>query len=57
MSDEKVLKVNEATQEDIGRNRARLGAKVRMDLDVEVGDVVKIIGEKETVAKVFRLSS
>jgi len=57
MSDEKILKVNEASQEDIGRNRARLGAKVRMDLDVEVGDVVKITGEKETVAKVFRLSS
>ncbi len=57
MSDEKVLKVNEAPQEDIGRNRARLGSKVRMALDLEVGDVVKIKGEKETVAKVFRLSS
>ncbi|MFP3872449.1 MAG: CDC48 family AAA ATPase [Candidatus Natronoplasma sp.] len=57
MSDEKVLKVNEASQEDIGRNRARLGAKVRMELDVDVGDIIKVIGEKETVAKVFRLSS
>ncbi len=57
MSDEKVLKVKEAPQEDIGRNRARLGAKTRMKLDVEVGDIVKITGEKETVAKVFRLSS
>jgi len=57
MTDEKVLKVKEAPQEDIGRNRARLGAKTRMDLGVEVGDVVKIKGEKETVAKVFRLSS
>lgn len=57
MSDEIALKVNEAPQEDIGRNRARIGAKVRMDLEVDVGDVVKIIGEKETVAKVFRLSS
>ncbi len=57
MTDEKVLKVKEAPQEDIGRNRARLGAKTRMDLDVEVGDVIKITGEKETVAKVFRLSS
>ncbi|MBS3817000.1 MAG: CDC48 family AAA ATPase [Candidatus Thermoplasmatota archaeon] len=57
MTDEKVLKVHEAPQEDIGRNRARLGAKVRMELDVEVGDVVKIKGEKETVAKVFSLST
>ncbi len=57
VSDEIALKVNEAPQEDIGRNRARIGAKVRMDLEVDVGDVVKIIGEKETVAKVFRLSS
>ncbi len=57
MTEEKVLKVKEAPQEDIGRNRARLGAKTRMDLGVEVGDVVKIKGEKETVAKVFRLSS
>jgi len=57
MADKKVLKVKEAPQEDIGRNRARLGAKTRMDIGVDVGDVVKIIGEKETVAKVFRLSS
>jgi len=57
MSDEKVLKVKEAPQEDIGRNRARLGSKTRMKLGVEVGDVIKIVGEKETVAKVFRLSS
>ncbi|MFP4001329.1 MAG: CDC48 family AAA ATPase [Thermoplasmata archaeon] len=57
MADKKVLKVKEAPQEDIGRNRARLGAKTRMDIGVDVGDVVKITGEKETVAKVFRLSS
>nr|AGF93008.1 AAA family ATPase, subfamily protein [uncultured organism] len=57
MTDKKVLKVKEAPQEDIGRNRARLGAKTRMELDVEVGDIVKISGDKETVAKVFRLSS
>lgn len=57
MSSEKVLKVNEAPQEDIGRSRARLGAKTRMELDVEAGDVVKIKGEEETVAKVFSLST
>ncbi len=57
MAAEKVLKVNEAPQEDIGRSRARLGAKTRMELDVDVGDVVKIEGEKETVAKVFSLST
>lgn len=57
MSDQTVLTVKEAPQDDIGRNRARIGPRTRMELNVEVGDVIKISGEKETVAKVFRLSS
>jgi len=57
MSDQTVLSVKEAPQDDIGRNRARIGPRTRMELNVEVGDVVKISGDKETVAKVFRLSS
>lgn len=50
------LKVKAAPQEDVGRGRARLGPKTRLELGVEVGDAVKIKGERETVAKVFRLS-
>ncbi|MFO7793067.1 MAG: CDC48 family AAA ATPase [Candidatus Saliniplasma sp.] len=57
MSDEVVLTVKEAPQEDIGRNRARIGPKTRMELDVDVGDVILIKGEEDTVAKIFRLHS
>ena len=57
MSDEIVLTVKEAPQEDVGRNRARIGPKTRMELDVDVGDVLMIKGEKDTVAKIFRLHS
>ncbi|MFP4050979.1 MAG: CDC48 family AAA ATPase [Thermoplasmata archaeon] len=57
MSDQTVLTVKEAPQDDIGRNRARIGPRTRMELNVEVGDVIKISGDQETVAKVFRLSS
>lgn len=49
--------MKEAPQEDVGRNRARLGTDTRISLGVEIGDVIKIKGERETVAKVFRLSS
>lgn len=51
-----ILTVKAAPQEDVGRNRARLGPRTRLELDVELGDAVKIKGERETVAKVFRLS-
>ncbi len=51
-----ILTVKAAPQEDVGRSRARLGPKTRLELDVELGDAVKIKGERETVAKVFRLS-
>ncbi|MFO8109842.1 MAG: CDC48 family AAA ATPase [Thermoplasmata archaeon] len=57
MSEKVTLIVKEAPQEDVGRNRARLGPSTRIRLSVEVGDVIKIKGERETVAKVFRLSS
>lgn len=57
MSDEIILTVKEAPQEDIGRNRARIGPKTRMELEVDVGDVIMIKGEKDTVAKIFRLHS
>ncbi len=57
MSEKVTLIVKEAPQEDVGRNRARLGTDTRISLGVEIGDVIKIKGERETVAKVFRLSS
>ncbi len=57
MAENVILTVKEAPQEDVGRNRARLGPNTRMALKVEVGDYIKIKGERETVSKVFRLSS
>lgn len=57
MSDKVLLKVKEAPQEDVGRNRARLGPKTRLKLGVESGDTIKIMGERETVATVFGISS
>ncbi|MFW6040260.1 MAG: CDC48 family AAA ATPase [Thermoplasmatota archaeon] len=57
MAKEVILTVKEAPQEDIGRNRARIGPKTRMKLDLEVGDTIQIEGEEKTVAKVFRLPS
>ncbi len=57
MSDKVLLKVKEAPQEDVGRNRARLGPKTRLKLGVDSGDTIKIMGERETVATVFGISS
>ncbi|MEM2944137.1 MAG: CDC48 family AAA ATPase [Methanomassiliicoccales archaeon] len=43
-------------QSEVGLGRARIDAKTRKELGVEVGDVIEIIGKKKTVAKVFRAS-
>ena len=55
MSKKVILTVKAAPQEDVGRNRARMGPKTRLELGVEIGDAVRIKGEKETVAEVYRL--
>ena len=41
-------------QSEVGFGRARMDAKTRKDLAVEVGDVIEIIGKRSTAAKVFR---
>ncbi len=56
MSKKIILTVKAAPQEDVGRNRARLGPETRLSLGVELGDAVKITGEKDTVAEVYGLS-
>ncbi len=56
MSEETVtLKVIEALQEDVGLGRVRIDSITRVNLGVEVGDVVEITGTKTTSARVFRL--
>jgi transitional endoplasmic reticulum ATPase len=56
MSETITLRVVEAPQSDVGLGRARIDTKTRMDLDVDVGDIVEITGKKNTAAKVFRLT-
>jgi transitional endoplasmic reticulum ATPase len=56
MSGTLTLRVVEAPQSDVGLGRARIDTKTRMDLDVDVGDIIEIIGKKTTAAKVFRLT-
>ncbi len=48
------LKVAEGIQEDMGKGIARIGTAVKEELGVSSGDIVKIKGEKETVAKVWQ---
>ncbi len=56
MSKKIILTVKSAPQEDVGRNRARLGPKTRLALGLDLGDAVKISGETDTLAEVYRLS-
>ena len=49
------LKVVEALQEDVGLGRVRIDSITRVNLGVEVGDIVEITGTKTTSARVFRL--
>ena len=41
-------------QSEVGLGRARIDSKTRKDLGVEVGDVIEIVGKRNTAAKVFR---
>ncbi|MCW3989404.1 MAG: CDC48 family AAA ATPase [Candidatus Bathyarchaeota archaeon] len=48
------LKVAEAKQQrDVGRSIARIDSETMKNLGVTVGDVIKIIGKKETAAKAW----
>lgn len=51
---EVLLKVSEAFQQDVGYGRARIDSQSRMELDLSVGEVIEIEGEKVTAAVVWR---
>ncbi|MCD6468049.1 MAG: CDC48 family AAA ATPase [Thermoplasmata archaeon] len=51
---EKFLKVAEAFQQDVGYGRARVDTQTRIELDLSIGDIVEIEGEKVTAATVWR---
>jgi Cell division protein 48 (CDC48), N-terminal domain. len=53
---ERELEVSEAYSNDSGRGIARFDPDVLDELCLIPGDVVKIIGKRETVAKVWRLA-
>ena len=55
MTEKLVLKVAEAPQSDVGLGRARVDTKTRMALNIDVGEIVEIIGKKSTAAKIFRV--
>ncbi|PNX45838.1 MAG: ATPase, partial [Thermoplasmata archaeon M8B2D] len=48
------LKIAEAFQQDVGYGRARIDHQTRMALDLSIGDVIEIDGEKVTAAVVWR---
>jgi transitional endoplasmic reticulum ATPase len=47
------LRVAEARPNDIGRGLVRIDPFIQKKMNLEPGDIVKIIGKKQTVAKVF----
>lgn len=51
---EVVLKVSEAFQQDVGYGRARIDHQTRMELDLSIGDVIEIEGQKTTASVVWR---
>lgn len=48
------LKISEAFQQDVGYGRARIDNQTRLELDLEIGDVIEIEGTKKTAAVVWR---
>ncbi len=48
------LKVSEAFQQDVGYGRARIDHQTRMELDLSIGDVIEIEGQKHTASVVWR---
>ena len=51
------LKVAEALQEDVSYARARLDTQSRIQLGIDVGDIIEIRGAKTTAAVVWRMKS
>ena len=54
INSEVLLKVSEAFQQDVGYGRARIDSQSRMELDLSVGEVIEIEGDKTTAAVVWR---
>ncbi|EMR73685.1 AAA family ATPase, CDC48 subfamily [Thermoplasmatales archaeon SCGC AB-539-N05] len=48
------LKVAESFQQDVGYGRARIDSQTRVDLNLSIGDVIKIEGTKNTAVVVWR---
>jgi transitional endoplasmic reticulum ATPase len=55
MKENVVLKVQEALQNDVGTGKARIDTKTRLALNLDVGEIVEIVGKKSTGAKLFRV--
>ncbi len=51
--EERVLKVAEARSSDVGKGLARIDPAVKEKLGLQSGDIVLILGEKQTAAKVW----
>ena len=49
-----ILRVAEAFQQDVGYGRARIDTQARIELDLSIGDIIEIEGEKVTAATVWR---
>ncbi len=47
------MKVAEAKSSDVGRGLARIDPEIKEKLDLQSGDIIMIIGEKETTAKLW----
>ncbi|MFO8110184.1 MAG: CDC48 family AAA ATPase [Thermoplasmata archaeon] len=48
-----MLKVSEAKSSDVGRGLARIDPEVKEKLGLQSGDIIMIIGDKETAAKLW----
>jgi transitional endoplasmic reticulum ATPase len=48
-----VLRVAEAKQRDVGRNKVRIDSDIMSKINVGIGDVVEIFGKRKTVAIVW----
>jgi len=55
MEESVTLKVQEALQTDVGSGKARIDTKTRLALNLDVGEIIEIIGKKSTGAKLFRV--
>jgi len=44
-------------QSEVGLGRARIDSQTRKKLDVDVGEIIEIVGKKRTAAKVFRAAN